>query len=229
MCVASVAVLKHVPCIDPEVFLVLQGDTVDCHDAVVAVDSSLEGLAVHTAEELLESVSLLCEVRLELLSELWLSEDDEDIDAVRFILWVHELSIAHDLRLTLFVLEWKDRHSGLSVHLILVLGDNLSHVLRLIRKTVENLNLVIDRDARCLAQSLDAVSDLPGEPDHFEILSEHLVQHHGAQHTAGSRILRVRLILLVEALADLEHSLGHVEAVDLDCAVFDVSSDLVVG
>ena len=106
MCVSSVAVLKHVPCVDPEVLLVLQGDTVDCHDAVVAVDSGLEGLSVHTAEELLESISLLCEVRLELLSELWLSEDDEDIDAVRFILWVHELSIAHDLRLTLFVLEW---------------------------------------------------------------------------------------------------------------------------
>lgn len=101
----SCVVLEHVSCVDPEVLLVLEGHTVHCHDTVVLSDGALESLAVQATEMLLKSVGLLSEISLELGCELWLSEDDDDIDTVRLILRVHELRVAHKLRFALLLLE----------------------------------------------------------------------------------------------------------------------------
>mmetsp|Transcript_30324 Transcript_30324/g.40288 ORF Transcript_30324/g.40288 Transcript_30324/m.40288 type:complete len:442 (+) Transcript_30324:246-1571(+) len=160
--------------------------------------------------------------------EDWLSHVNVELDMLGLVVGIDELRLAHEWRTHVAQGGLHDGHPGDVRDGALMGIEHSGDLGALPNDAVVDVDLILDRDARRLPQTLDSIRDLAAETLALELGGDLCVEHDGGGTLGLAAPLLVSLHGISERLHDLEHAHGHLVAVDIDAALAQVALDLII-
>ena len=154
---------------------------------------------------------------------------DVDLDLLRLVVRVDELGLADEGRFRVALRGVHDGHACDVLDRAQVLVEHNADLIALAHDFVEDVNLVLNRDATVLAQPLDAIGDLTAETLALQLWGDLGVQHHCGGSLGLAAPVLVGLDRVCEGLDHLEHTFGHLVSIHINATFAQVALNLVVG